>query len=172
MEEKDILTAITDTIIDKPKHEITIPVTWHPPVKRTWLDRVLRRPLPVKEAERTFVIYPCKVGNMYRIAGRAAQLPAEVKEGTNAEVVLPLIHKHLKDVVYVVAAGIQNNHLEPDPELITFIEMNFDAADLYSCLDPVLESVGMQSFFNTIVLVMGTVKILKPEETSPIDGSE
>lgn len=176
LQEENILSAVTETLTDKPRYKITIPVTWFPDLpKQTIWDKILRRPLPREpEKERTFVIYPCKVCNMYRIAGVASRLPNEIKGGTQSEVYLPLINEYIDDVVYVIAAGIQNNHLEPDPELIQFIERNFDGIDLYNCLQPVLENVNMESFFNSIVLIKGTVKILQPKEekTSPRDGSE
>lgn len=175
LQEQNIYPAVTATLNEKPKYEITIPLTVLPePPKRTILDRIMRKPVPEPETERTFVIYPCKVCNMYRVAGVAARLPSELKGGTYSEVYLPLIHAHLKDVVYVVAAGIQNNREEPAPDLIRFIEDNFDAIDLFNTLQPVLENVNMEAFFNTIVLMKGAVDILRPkkEKTSPKDGSE
>lgn len=182
MQDKNILQGVVNTFVEKQKFTITVPVSWRPDVpvapaiRQSLLDRLLHgkaiqlppEPLP---DERTFIINPCKVANMWRIAGAATELPDEIREGNLAEIVLPLIKDHLGTIVYIVAAGIQNNHEEPDPELITFIERNFDNEDLYSCLFPVLENVGMQSFLNSIVLAKGTVNILKPK-TSPTDGSE
>jgi hypothetical protein len=172
MKEKNILKNITETLTDKPKYELTIPVVWSAELpKRTLWDRMRGKPAPSPERKRTFVLRPCKVGNMYRIAGRAAQLPHEIKQGSMSEVILPVIAEHLDDLVYIVASGIQNDHNEPSKELMLFIERNFDAEDLYSCLYPVLENVGMQSFLNSIALAKGTLTILKPS-ASPNDGSE
>lgn len=161
-DENKLLSAVADTLIEKPKYEFTIDVSWQPPTK--WYKR--KQP---QETERTFVINPCKVGSMYRIASKAQGLPKELQGGTYSEVYLPVIYKYINDIIYIVASGIQNNHLEPDPKLMLFIERNFDAIDLYNCLAAVLENINMESFFNSIVLIKGAVTILK---ASPADGSE
>jgi len=172
MQEQDILKAITDTLIEKQVFTLTVPIKEPlPEPKRTVLDKVFRRHNQAVELERAFTITPCIVGNMYRIAGRAANLPAEIMDGSLAGSMLPIINNHLSDMVYIVAAGIQNTKREPDAELIQFIEDNFEAEDLYKALLPILENLGMQSFLNSIALAKGTVKILKPN-ASPQDGSE
>lgn len=108
---------------------------------------------------------------MMRVAGRASLLPDELKEGSMVGAVMPLVHAHIEDVVYIIAVGIQNSKREPDEDLLRFINDNFDAEDIYSTLFPVLENVGLQSFMNSIALAKGTVKILEPS-ASPIDGRE
>lgn len=171
MEEKEILSGIAGTITDKPVFTITIPVKEPKKSAYSIWDRIRFKARRLVQLERTFVINPCVVNNMYRIAGRAALLPDSIKNGTLSETVLPLITHHLDDIIYIVAAGIQNTKREPDHDLIEFIKDNFDAEDLYNCLNPVLENVGMQSFLNSIALAKGTVKILKPN-ASPKDGRE
>jgi hypothetical protein len=177
MQNRKVHQGVVNTFTEKPKLTFTVPVSWVPPVepvKRSLFDKVFRGKaiqLPSVETERTFTIYPCKVANMWRLAGAASELPEEIREGTLAEIVLPLINDHLTTIVYIVAAGIQNNHEEPSPDLIQFIERNFDSEDLYTALFPVLENIRMQSFLNSIVLAKGTVNILKPK-ASPTDGSE
>lgn len=172
MQEKEILQGIADTITGKP-FTITIPIICKPEQpKRTLLERLLRKPLPPEPPkERVITISPCVVANMYRVAGRACSLPEEIISGSLTEAVLPLIPVHLPNIVYIVAAGIQNDHLEPDPELITFIERNFEQDQLFECMYEAIEGLKLQSFLNSIVLAKGTVKILQPE-TSPNDGSE
>lgn len=183
MNDKEIYQGVANSFTEKKKFSITVPVSWRPdapppppPVKRSLFERLFKpAPIqlhtPVPPSEETFTIYPCKLANMARIAGASVTLPDAIKDGGLAEVVLPLIPGHLPTIIYIVAAGIQNNHEEPSQELITFIERNFDGEDLYACLYPVLEQVQMQSFLNSIVLAKGTVSILK-EKTSPTDGSE
>jgi hypothetical protein len=177
MTNRNIQQGVVNTFTEKPKFTITVPISWAPtltPVKRSLFDLVFRGK-GIQEAaaptERTFIIHPCKVANMWRIAAAATDLPDEIKNGGLAEITLPLIKDHLETIVYIVAAGIQNTHEEPAPDLITFIERNFDNEDLYNTMFPVLENIGMQSFFNSIVLAKGTVKILEPK-TSPTDGNE
>ena len=172
MEEKEILQVVTETLIDKPAYTVTVPIKEPKPApKRSLIDWLFRRPKFIQEIERSFVINPCVVGNMYRIAGRAVKLPDSILNGSLSESMIPVIHQHLDDMVYIVAAGIQNTKREPDAELIEFIKDNFEAEDLYDTLLPILENLGMQSFLNSIALAKGTVKILKPN-ASPLDGSE
>ncbi|WP_443945605.1 hypothetical protein ACJVDH_00405 [Pedobacter sp. AW1-32] len=172
MQDNEILHAITETITDKPVYTTTVSIKRPVPIpKRSIWDRLRKKPIIKQETERTFTINPCVVGNMYRIAGKAIDLPDEVFQGTISEVVLPLIYKHINDIVYIIAAGIQNDRDEPDQELINFIKDNFESQDLFDALQPVLENIGMQSFLNTIALAKGSVKILKPK-ASPLDGSE
>lgn len=164
MTDNQILSALADTLTDKPRYEFT--VTIKEPRRTIW-QWLRRQPI---QYSRTFTVHPPVVNNMYRIAGRSASLPVEVTKGTVAEIVLPLIYNHKDDVVYIIAAGIQNTKREPDNELIEFINDNFDAEDLFNCLQAVLGGEWMQHFFNSIALAKGTVKILEP--ASPKDGSE
>jgi hypothetical protein len=181
MEEKEVYQGTVNAFTEKPKFTLTIPVTWRPepaavalPKQSLW-DRLTSKQVKSDTEQlpdtETFVIKPCKVVNMARLAGAAVALPDQLKEGTLAEIAMPLVKEHLPTIVYIVAAGIQNDHNEPEPELITFIERNFDNDDLYAALYPVLENSGMQSFLNSIVLAKGTVSLLKPK-ASPTDGSE
>lgn len=177
MQENQIISAIADVLSEKPRYEFTVPIrepkiTVRP--KRTLWNWIMRKPVAVSppvELTRTFTVYPPVVNNMYRIAGRAANLPQEVVKGTVAEIILPLIYAHKDDIIYIIAAGIQNTKREPDAELMEFIGDNFDAEDLFNCLQAVLGGEWMQHFFNSIALAKGTVKILTPK-ASPLDGSE
>ena len=180
MEEKEVFNGIAGTLTDRP-FTFTVPVRWipdplPPAKKRPLIDRILRRKVQVDtpvevEKERTFTIYPSVVANMYRIAGRAALLPKEIMSGILSESVLPLIPVCMPDMIYIIASAIQNNHLEPDQELITFIERNFNQNQIFEALYESIEGIGLQTFLNSIVLARGTVSILKPK-TSPEDGSE
>lgn len=164
-QEDQIISASVDTFLEKAKYTFTVAIT---EPKRTLWESIRRKPL---QTERTFTIYPCKAANMARIAGMALKLPSELDGGSQAEVYLPLIASHLEDVLYTVAAGIQNNKHEPDPALIAFLRDNADGIDLYKATHFTLENVNMESFFNTIVLIKGSVTIIK-KETSPVDRSE
>lgn len=175
MNEKLILKSITDTLTGKKVHEITvrIRVPEKPPkIKYSLWDRICRKPRPIQpvpETHRTFEIWPCIVKNQYRIAGNAAMLVDGLHEDHSLNI--QFIQDNQPIVVYIVAAAIQNNHLEPEPSLIEFIENNFDGQDLYTVLMASFDNFCMQDFSNSIVLLKGTVTILKPE-TSPNDGSE
>lgn len=175
MEEKNILSAITDTLTGKPVYKLTVPVKWlplTPKPKRSFWDWLTRKPLPEQpevETERTLIFAPCVVANQYRVAGAAAQLPEELFEDQSYN--LRLLSEHQPTIVYIIAAAIQNNHLEPEQELITFIERNLDGLDLVNALVASFQSLNMEAFTNSIVLMRGTVTILKLK-TSPDDGSE
>lgn len=175
MEEINILTSIVDTLTGKPVYRLTIPIKWlpdPPKVKRSLWDWLTRKPMPVLpdlETYRTLEFWPCVVGNQYRVAGRAVLLPKEIFEDQSYNI--DLIREHQPNIVYMVAAALQNNHLEPDPELITFIERNLDGIDLINTLIASFQALNMQSFTNSIVLMKGAVSILKPK-ASPNDGSE
>jgi hypothetical protein len=176
MNEDEIYSGVADILTDKP-YTLRIPIRWAPepkPVKRSLLDRLLRRALPAEHPEtiRTFEIFPCVVANMYRIAGRAVLLPKEILGSSElTESVLPLIPEHLPNMVYIIASAIQNNHLEPAPELLVFIERNFTQVQISNALYASIEGLGLQDFLNSIVLAKGSVSILKPK-TSPVDGRE
>ncbi|MEO6522248.1 MAG: hypothetical protein ABIN91_11260 [Mucilaginibacter sp.] len=175
MEDKQILKAVADTFAgSKPLYEMVVPVRWLPMVpepvfpKRTFLDRLLMRPIPppapAPETHRTLIFYPCVVANQYRIAGECALLPDAIFNDDSMNI--SLIPEHQKRIVYIVASAIQNNHLEPDPELMLFIERNLTGEQLRDALVASFQSLNMEAFTDTIVLMRPMVKILKPEETS------
>lgn len=176
MQDKEILSGVADAFTDKKLGDITIRVAeliepTQP--EYTWWDWMRRKPKPapvLPELQRTFTIYRPRVGNMYRIAGRAVLLPQEIRSGEIRAVGLELMNAHLKDIVYIVASGIQNNRHEPTTELITFIEDNFDNTDLLGALIMIIDTDEIQSFFSSIDLVRD-VTILTPQ-SNPLDGSE
>lgn len=167
IEERDILKSVTDTLTGKQIFKITVPVRWS--AKVTWWGRIVKRRMQ-KETHRTFEIWPCVVANQYRIAGNAALLADQLFDNHSDNI--QFINDNQPLIVYIVAAAIQNNHLEPSPELVEFITNNFDHGELYTALRAAFSNLGMQSFSNSIALLKGTVKILRPEEASPKDGSE
>jgi len=169
MEERHILKEIANTITDAPLHTMVIPIR-SAPKRLIWqrvFDFIVRKS---KETHRILTFYPSVVANQYRIAGEAALLPESIyaEHGMN----ISFIPEHQKRIVYMVAASIQNNHLEPDPELIKFIERNMTGDQLLEALVASYQTLNMEAFTNTIVLMNGRVAILKPTETSPKEGSE
>jgi hypothetical protein len=174
------LSNIGPTLTDAP-YKLVVPIRWQKArfepskEKRTLLDKILKRPVPMveipqTETHRTFEISPCLLGNMYRIASRAALLPKEIYGGEAVAVLFPLIPIVLPHLVYMVGAAIQNNHLEPDPELLLFIERNFTQSMIHEALVASIEGVDLQVFYNSIASVKGTINIINPE-ASPSDGS-
>lgn len=162
--EDKIISASVDTFLEKAKYTLTVPLLTR---KRTLWDWIRRKPA---ETERSFTIYPCKAANMARIARAALTMPTEIQGDTSTFQSIPLIHECMDTVLYVVAAGIQNNQHEPDPQLIEFLRNNCDAIDLLHAAYYVMENVNMESFSNTTVLIRGAISIIK--KTGPIDRSE
>ena len=173
--ESFIFKTISDTLTGKKIHQITVKIRVPEmpiPIKYTLWDWIMRRERPIQpepELYRTFDIWPCVVRNQYRIAGNAAMLLDGLSDVHSENI--KFINDNQPIVAYVVAAAIQNNKFEPEPELVEFIEDNFDGEDLYIALRASFDNFGMQAFSNSIVLLKGTVTILKPE-TNPTDGSE
>jgi hypothetical protein len=175
IEENNIISAAVDTLTGKMLYKFTVKVRHveAPPIPkvRFW-DKIQGKkpvPPPAPETERSFEICPCVAINQYRIAGVAVTLPSELFE--NATDMLAMVPEHLPKMIYIIAAAIQNNHLDPDPELIKFLERNLDNTDIVQILGASLQASNMQSFLTSIVLMNGVAKILKPK-TSPLDGSE
>ena len=174
MQDTQIIQSVVDSLTGKMIYQFTVPVrTPESPlaVKRSLWDWLRRKPVPVAtvETERTFTIYPTVVANQYRIAGKALGLPTELPDDESG--MLALVPEHLSTIIYIIAASIQNNHLEPDAELITFLERNLDNVDIAQILAASMQGANMQSFLISIVLMNGTATILTPK-TSPQDGSE
>ena len=168
MEENQILKTVVDTLTGKKIHTLTVPVKWRP--KLPWYKRLIGMRDKYTQDYQTFEIWPCVVNNQYRIAGNAAMLTDGLHQTHSDNI--KFIIQNQPIVVYIVAAAIQNNHLEPEQGLIDFIGNNFDKDDLYTALRASFDNLGMEAFSNSIVLLKGTVKILMPEETSPKEGSE
>jgi hypothetical protein len=164
-EERKIISAAIDTLTGKVLFTLRVPIRWTP--KKKWWDFRKKK----VETERVYQIWPSVVCNQIRIIGKALSLPAEIYEETTQ--MFPIFAEHQRTMLYIVAAAIQNNHLEPDPELILFLERNVEGQDLLDAMMASLQQLNMQAFFDSIVLMNGTVKIVSPKEkTSPLDGSE
>lgn len=163
--EDQIISASVDTFLEKPQF---LTVRIKKPKKQTLWHKILRlKP----ETERIFTIHPCVAANMGRIAGVAVLMKNKLSGESPQEVLLPLLKDNRKDVIYSIAAGIQNDRLEPDPKLIYFLEDNLNAFDMEKALEIILDAKWLTSFFNSIVLITGSVSILR-KETSPLDRSE
>ncbi|WPU91792.1 hypothetical protein SNE25_20965 [Mucilaginibacter sabulilitoris] len=176
MTKNTIISKAVDVLTAKELYRFTIPVRYvepvaAPPKLTRWekLRGVKPEPIPEPETERSFEIWPAVVVNQYRIAGAAVTLPTDLFE--DATKMMAYIPEHLPTMIYIIASAVQNNYLEPDPELIKFFERNLDNYDIEDILAASLQAVNMQSFMTSIVLMNGVAKILKIK-TSPDDGRE
>lgn len=168
-EEDKIVSAAIDTLTGKLLFTLNIPLRCLP--KAPWWKRLFKKKV-AHERLRTYEIWPCVVANQFRIVGKALTLPKQIYDEPN--LLFPIFEEHQRTMVYIVAAAIQNNHLEPDAELITFHERNIDGETILTALQASLQQANMQSFFDSIVLMNGLVEIVSPSQTksSPLDGSE
>ena len=166
MEEAEILKRVADLTIGRKLRDLVIPIRYYTR-KEKFINWVTRN----KKKYRVFELYPSVTGNMIRIADKAMLLPDELIGNSLYELAIPLISKYGDHIVYIVAAGIQNNKLEPSRQLLAFVRDNFTSELLYDALYPILEGAGMQAFTSSTILIKGTDSILKPR-IDPIDGSE
>lgn len=174
MNDTQIVQGVVDALTSKLLYEFKVKVKHVEPViqpKRSLWDRISRKPVEriQPETERSFKIWPCVAINQYRIAGKALSLPDELFDDDTKT--LSLVPEHLPTIIYIIAAAVQNNYLEPDPELITFFERNLDNPDIVQILAASLQAANMQDFSTSIVLMNGMATIVKPK-TSPQDGRE
>lgn len=167
MEDKDIHKAIANTFTEAPLYEMEVPVRVQQ--KRSLWKRLTKAGRN-REEVRKLVFYESYVGNQIRIAGEAALLPDEIFIDQSMNIVL--IPEHQNRIAYIVAAALQNDDKEPDPALIKFIKDNLKGGQLREALIASFQTLNMEAFTDTIVLMKGTVNILTPEQTSPKDGSE
>jgi len=182
MEDKQVLKNIANTLTQAPIHEMDLVVRYvpepHPVIvpERTFMDKLLRRPIPevppVPEPERVrhLVFHEAVVANQIRIAGEAALLPDTIFQDNSFNV--GLVSEHMPRIVYMIACALQNDHKEPAAELITFLTNNLTGSQLRDALVASFQSLNMEAFTDSIILMKGTVKILMPEEMSPTEGSE
>ncbi len=147
--------TIENLTTEKHIHQIIVPVRVQ---KRSLLDRLLRRPV---ETERTLTFYPCVVANQYRVVDACMQLPNELWQQEYLN--LPLLFEHQTRIVYIVAAALQNNYLEPSPALIKFLERNLSGEQLSEALAASVKALCLNSFLESIVLLKPTARILDPD---------
>lgn len=153
------------TITDAPIKEMTIPV-WD----YTWWDRLLRRP-----KQRTFQIHLCRVCNMERSATIAHMLPELINKTGDFKsmeemtaTIYPLVFSHKKDLVYLIAACIQNNWKEPKKSLIRYIDRNFSGEDLLDAAIYCISQSCLSSFYSAILIVKGTSAVIATDTVAAV----
>lgn len=155
------------TLVDTPVGTYTVKV-----FRYNWLDKLLRKPI-----ERKFTLYRCRVCNMGRAGAIAELLPELDTNITSMEqltgVVLPLVHNHRKNIVYLIACCIQNNNKEPKKSLIRFLDNNLNAEQLFELINICLSQMGLMSFLSATVLVKGVnVSFVSDMAAEPVTTQE
>jgi|GEM_PF-2386417 len=154
--ENEITSASVDIFLEKAKYTFIVPlsepvITYKP---QTWWQQWLHKPKQVEsqETERSFTIYPCKAANMIRIAEVALSAQEEVGPGIESDKCIPIVNNQTTNMLYAVAAGIQNNQHEPERSLIDFLRNNADAIDLHRAAHFSVENENMAPLFQHFCL--------------------
>jgi hypothetical protein len=167
MEDKQVLKNIANTLTQAPIHEMDVVVRVQ--AKRSLWSRLTdwkHKP----ELIRHLVFHEAVVANQIRIAGEAALLPDAIFQDNSFNV--GLVAENMPRIIYMIACALQNDHKEPDTALVQFLTNNLTGSQLRDALVASFQSLNMEAFTDSIILMKGTVKILMPEEMSPTEGSE
>ncbi len=149
---------------EKHIYQMIVPIRFNDPIRRnarSILYGLLLRPVPPTpeaEKERTLTFYPAVIANSSRIARECALLPNQIYEDAVAS--MSLLYEHQSRIVYIVAAALQNNHLEPDAKLIKFIERNLSGEELAEAFMASVAALNLEGFYKSILLVRPDVKII------------
>lgn len=160
-EEKEILKKVSETVTEKPllTFDVDIKPTGDFKKLHQWLiDRKLR------PSKRYFIIKPQRVGNVYRIAGRAVSFNVDgliddkgniPDELDKVGVLIKLMVDYGQDIFYIVAAAIQNDDQEPSEALIKIVRNEFEMLDLLKVLRVAVGNYNITAFIHTIALITG-----------------
>lgn len=146
----DVLTKVAEVISEKP---VSISFSVKPKNKfEAWLMRRNFKP-----SKRFYEIKPQRVGNIYRIAGRAVKLNvAGIFNNTDTVgTIMRVMAEHGEDLFYIVAAAIQNDHNEPSPSLIETIKNEFEMEDMLKVLKVAIGNYNISDFMTSIALITG-----------------
>jgi hypothetical protein len=149
-EQKNLLEKVSETITEKPV-KITVDVK---PKNQLHAWLIKHR---IKPSKRFFEIKPQRVGNVYRIAGRAVKLDTGKLFQTEDRIgsMVDVLSRHGEDIFYIVAAAIQNDHREPTEALIEIVKNEFEMNDLLTVLQIAVSNYNINAFFNSIALMVG-----------------
>lgn len=155
----------------KLRYIMTVPITWRPEPKVTFLDRLKKKAAePVLEDAREFVFDTMAVGKIGKVVDKIIGMPDELYGDSPAELAIDVVEKYYKDMVYIVAAASFRRNEEPNPELLEFIEMNFTFDMLREGAQIAVTQIGFDAFLNCLMIFKGTSNILKPRSISIEDA--
>jgi hypothetical protein len=159
MQEKQVLSAVADTILDKAVRvdvEILNPRWWERiGIKFGWLS-----------VKRTFHIKPATLGNMIRLSRilLGIEVDAYRSSQTALDANYQVYDKHGNALAKVIATAIANSKKGPSKRLINFVQENLTAKELVTISSIVVKQLDVVSFMTTIISIRG-VSLLKPKET-------
>lgn len=118
---------------------------------------------------------PLLVGNIYRISTRAVHFPDNIvtlmKEQGTQSVIIESIEKHIDDIIWCIACGIQNDKKEPSKRLQEVLRWELNMEQLSFLLDKVMVRLQYEDFIKSIILVRG-LNLLKHKEQEEVTEPE
>lgn len=164
-EKNEIASLELRTLLDAPIDHIRVTVKDY-----NWIDRLFMRP-----KYKDFVIYKTRVCNMGRcaeIAYRITEVHSDIQDVFDMiKVSMPLIKEHRKDILYLIAACIQNNSKEPKKSLIKFLDDNLHGDSLNELTSSCLLNSGLMSFTAATAILKGvSVAIVQDTDADHADS--
>lgn len=155
MDEKELKQRAVDVLTDKPS---VVPIRLK---NIRWYERLLIK-LNLMSGVKSFTIRPLLAGNRFRIATTVELIPDDIlKQGIVKALMNP---KYLKDCIYIIGVGIQNDEYEPSKSLVNFIKYHCNDNDLFRLLDTIFATIPVRSFMNSTILIKGE-SVLNAMET-------
>lgn len=149
-EERNAVSSLElKTFLDLPVYRFEIKVKDY-----KWWHKLMMKP-----KAKEFVLYKtrlCNMGRCSEIGFRMPELSGSVGNLYDLiKIAYPLVRDHRKDVLYLVAACIQNSSKEPKLSLIKFIDDNCSAEMLNEIVSMCILNSDLQSFTATSLLIKG-----------------
>ena len=172
---KNIMSAAAEALVDKPLGELDIVIK-----EPSTIEKLKLKITGGKKPIRKFVIERTVLRNCYRIASRAVLIDENIFQADIEKAIFEAGFQHYPDLVYIIAAGLQNNSKEPEQELIDFIWDNFTNEQMLYAFDKILSQYNIKDFMQSIILIKGADILTKREDQksenldrmSPMDQAE
>lgn len=121
------------------------------------LHEKLQRWLPkIFPKEKTFKIYPAKMGTLIRISNLILPIEKDLfANGTMIDASMQAIQKHAKTLCRVIAVAIHNRKSAPPEKLVELITNQFTSQAVLSVLLAVLQSMDVKNFMSSIIFMRG-----------------
>lgn len=164
---EEILPKVADNITEKPETFILTK-------KVFFFGEKLLIKLGLLSNKRVFKIEPQRVINIYRIAGRVVTINTgnAFKTIDRIGVLMDVMSRHGKDIFYIVACMIQNDHNEPTEKMLKIVENELEMSDLLTILKIAVSNYDVADFLTSITLIVGVDALKLEEQVSPkVQGS-
>ncbi|WP_256013108.1 hypothetical protein [Desertivirga xinjiangensis] len=162
MEEKNVLSNASGILTDSASDRLEFTIE-----PKTFLDKLLVKLRLKKKQIMSYELRPILVGNRYKIACKALNIPSSILESGIMTAIMKGSHDHTDDFIYIAAVAIQNDRNEPSKELLEELRW-VDDKTLAVLLDKALSTIDVQAFMKSIILILGA-EILSQKKVSPTD---